>query len=124
MSDDPLTFLLARNNQPPLPSEEVPYSEHPKENWRHALMIEFDLGTGNRLAFPYTTLMNVSLNPSHGIIVTFSTHIVTVTGIHLGKVLDAIEKHEVASMKATDPRLVRPQQNRPTIFNIMAAERR
>jgi hypothetical protein len=124
MSDDPLQFLLARNNQPQPPVEKMPYSEHSKENWRHAMMIEFELVAGDRLAFPYTSLLSLSLNPSRGIIATFSTHIVTVTGIHLRSVFAAIQRHEVASLKAADPRPERLPKDQPTVFSIIAAERR
>src|SRR4051794_9336358 len=91
VTDDTLASLLRRSREAvneaasPL-TEPLPGAGAPAE----PVMLELHLLDGGRFAFPYRTLYSVALNPSRGIVATFATHTVTISGVYLQSVYDSL----------------------------------
>ncbi len=63
---------------------------------RQAVMLDVRHADGNCRAFAFAYLMDVAFNPSHGIVLHFSTHTVTLEGWNLHRVYHALVRHAVA----------------------------
>lgn len=78
---------------------------------------------GERLAVPYRTLYAVALKPSTGVVATFATHTVTISGVYLRSIYDSIIKQEADRLEAVGTRPQRLVEGVAVIFLIKAEER-
>jgi hypothetical protein len=67
---------------------------------RESFLLDLELVTGERFALPYTSLLSLKLDPSTGLIATFNTHVVTITGVNLRAVYDALVSRAAGTLKA------------------------
>ncbi len=95
MSDDVLSKYMppksGKNNEP----ESDSYTPVPG----HAAMLDFELSNGNRVAFPYATLMRAEIDPSVGITLRFAADDVVISGIRLGELYKGIIQHRASSVR-------------------------
>lgn len=124
MTDDTLSFLLERDGRPSESAGATADASIAKmDASAEPSMLEFSLVGGELLTFPYRTLFVVALNPSRGIIATFSTHNVTITGVHLRSIYDAIVSQKIGRLEAVGTRPQRLVEGVAVIFTITAEER-
>ncbi|HVT90654.1 MAG TPA: hypothetical protein VHD56_17495 [Tepidisphaeraceae bacterium] len=125
MADSRLKDLLKGSKHEPAEAPQVTPPPSPSVLSRpEPFMLDLELVSGERMAIPYTSLLTVTLNPSSGITVTFSTHLVFITGVNLRPVYEAIVGRAAATLKAVGDR---PAQNRdgvPVILSIEVSERK
>ena len=63
-------------------------------------MLDLQLATGDRVAFPYATLLKAVFNPSDGIKLTYSTEDVMIEGRRLEPIYKAISQHRARFVKS------------------------
>ena len=124
MNDETLAFLLQRSGNPdaltpPIyaePSEHAAAREEP-------VMLEVVLLGGERLALPYRTLYAVALHPSTGVVATFATHTVTISGVYLRSTYDSIVKQDANRLEAVGTRPQHLVEGVAVIFSIKTEQR-
>jgi len=67
----------------------------------HVAMLDLELPGGNRVAFPYATLMRIEFDPSDGILLRFATDDVRIEGRRLEELYRGLTQHRVPRVKAT-----------------------
>ena len=90
---------------------------------REAFMLDLEYANGNRFSLPYTSLLFLKLDPSTALVATFSTHVVTLKGVHLLSVYEALVARSAGTIKAVHGRPIKHPVGVPVIFSIEVAAR-
>jgi len=96
VSDDVLS-KYGINRRPSADEEGGAYDPVPG----HVAMLDLELPGGNRVAFPYATLMRIEFDPSAGILLGFATDDVRIEGRRLEALYRGLTQHRVPRVKAT-----------------------
>jgi hypothetical protein len=85
-------------------------------------MMLFRWKTGNCLALPYAYLLWVNFNPSEAMTLHFNTHTVTVRGVNLKQLFDAILSFEVSEVVEVTARLKTANDDEPEVTEIFVKQ--
>jgi hypothetical protein len=127
MPESPLKQLLrdrpARDSSSSLPVPEAPPTSPSVVSRTKPFMLDFQLLNGNHVALPYTSLLFLSFNPSKQIVAMFATHTVTITGVCLMPIYEALLDESVGTLKAIGERVRHPSDGIPIVYSIESAQR-
>lgn len=70
----------------------------------YVAMLDLQLPSGNRVAYPYATLLKAEFNPSEGIVLHFSTDEVRITGYRLEPIYRSISQHRLPRLESNGSR--------------------
>ena len=88
-------------------------------------MIDFWLASGNQRAIAYTHLYDVEYDPSKGLVLSFSDHVITVAGRMLGELYRGLKRHRIVYIWEADPPTVRLTPPKlPVITEVVIQNRR
>ena len=88
-------------------------------------MLDFWLSNGNQKAIAYTHLYDVDFDPSTGLVLTFSEHVVVVAGRNLDELYRGLKRHRVIYLWEADPPTVKlSTMGEPVITQISIQSRR
>ena len=88
-------------------------------------MIDFWLASGNQRAIAYTHLYDVEYDPSQGLVLSFSDHVVHISGRFLSELYRGLKRHRIVYVWEADPPTVRlTPPKTPVISEIKIQSRR
>ena len=91
----------------------------------YVAMLDLQLGNGNRMALPYSTLMKVTFDPSAGMTLHYPGEEVTLKGQRLESLYKAIAQQRVTSVRAVGSRIdIAVHGDNAIITEIVCQERR